>query len=213
VKKTISILNDPGFEKKDQILDVAEALFSKHGFDGVSIRSLAKQANINIAMVSYYFGSKENLYIAVIERKMVTIRQYLTEAFPNGGNAWDKLYYIIDRYVDRMVDNRSFMNIVFTEVASENREHIVDFLSKRLADNQEAFGGLIVEGIKSAHFREVDPQLAIMSIIGPLKLYVSNPFMVKKMMNENTIEGCYSSVHRDRMKAHLKDLMTRFLKP
>ncbi|UPT68173.1 MAG: TetR/AcrR family transcriptional regulator [Sphingobacteriales bacterium JAD_PAG50586_3] len=56
-------------------------MFSKHGFDGVSIRNLAKHANINIAMVSYYFGSKENLYISVIERKMVTIRQYLTEDF------------------------------------------------------------------------------------------------------------------------------------
>lgn len=199
------------FEKKDQILDVAEELFSKHGFDGVSIRNLARQANINIAMVSYYFGSKENLYIAVIERKMVTITQYLTNAFPNGGKAWDKLNYIIESYVDRMVENRVFMNIAFSELTSQKSEYILNFLTKRTADNQQAFKNLIVEGIESGEFREVDPQLAIMSIIGPLKLYVSNPYMVKKLMNEDTIEACYSSAHRERMKEHLKEIMKRFL--
>lgn len=213
MKKTTSIINDPGFEKKNRILDVAEELFSSHGFDGVSVRELAKQADINIAMISYYFGSKENLYLAVLERKMITIRQDIGEAFPNGGSAWDKLYYVIDRYVDRMIENRRFMNIVFSELGTTGRESLSEFLTKRLADNQVAFKGLIEEGIASGEFRQVDPQLTIVSIIGPMKLYVSNPFMVKKMLNEETVQGCYEPKHRNRMKAHLKEMMTLFLKP
>jgi len=43
-------------EKQIQILQVTEKLFAEKGFDGTSIRDIAKQANINIAMVSYYFG-------------------------------------------------------------------------------------------------------------------------------------------------------------
>lgn len=47
-------------DKQIEILLVAEKLFSEHGFDGTSIRDIAKEANINIAMISYYFGSKKN---------------------------------------------------------------------------------------------------------------------------------------------------------
>jgi AcrR family transcriptional regulator len=213
VKKTVTTINDPGFEKKNQILDVAEELFSANGFDGVSVRDLSKKADINIAMISYYFGSKENLYVALIERKMITIRQDLGDAFPNGGSAWEKLSYIIDRYVDKIVDNRKFMNIVFSELGTTQREQISNFLRNRFADNQNAFKEIIEQGIKDGEFRHVDAQLTIVSIIGPLKLYVSNPMMVQKLLNEPTEEGAYSKKHRDRMKAHLTDMMERFLKP
>lgn len=47
-------------QKQVQIFEVAERLFAENGYDGTSIRSIAKQADINIAMISYYFGLKEN---------------------------------------------------------------------------------------------------------------------------------------------------------
>ena len=213
MKYTVTSINDTGFEKKNQILDVAEELFSANGFDGVSVRDLAKKADINIAMISYYFGSKENLYVALLERKMITIRQDIRSAFPNGGSAWNKLYYIIENYVDRMVENRKFMNIVFSELGTTQREQISNFLRNRFVDNQNAFHEIIQQGISDGEFRPVDPQLTIVSIIGTLKLYVSNPMMVQKLLNEPNEEGAYSKKHRDRMKAHLIDMMTRFLKP
>jgi AcrR family transcriptional regulator len=48
-------------EKQIQILLVSETLFAEKGFDGTSIRNIAKEAKINIAMVSYYFVQK-NVY-------------------------------------------------------------------------------------------------------------------------------------------------------
>ena len=53
-------------EKQIQILQVAETLFAEKGFDGTSIRNIAKEAKINVAMVSYYFGSKERLLESLI---------------------------------------------------------------------------------------------------------------------------------------------------
>ena len=48
-------------EKQIQILEVAEKLFAENGYDGTSIRHISKKAGINIAMISYYFGSKDKL--------------------------------------------------------------------------------------------------------------------------------------------------------
>ncbi len=48
-------------DKKLAILAAAENVFSRRGIDAASVREISKEANINIAMISYYFGSKEKL--------------------------------------------------------------------------------------------------------------------------------------------------------
>ena len=48
-------------EKQISILEIAEELFAIQGYHGTSIREIADKASINIAMISYYFGSKEKL--------------------------------------------------------------------------------------------------------------------------------------------------------
>lgn len=53
--------------KKDLILNVALELIKKEGFEGVTIRKIAALANINVALIHYYFGSKDKLINAVIQ--------------------------------------------------------------------------------------------------------------------------------------------------
>ncbi|MBV8649857.1 MAG: TetR family transcriptional regulator [Alphaproteobacteria bacterium] len=59
----------PADEKgtRERILRVAEQLFAEHGFNGVSVRTLTAAANVNLAGVSYYFGSKEGLLAAIYD--------------------------------------------------------------------------------------------------------------------------------------------------
>lgn len=52
------------------ILDAAEALFAEAGFAATSLRELTAKAGANLAAVSYHFGSKEGLAIAVLKRRM-----------------------------------------------------------------------------------------------------------------------------------------------
>jgi AcrR family transcriptional regulator len=49
-------------DKQIHILQVAETLFAEHGFDGTSIRTISREAKINIAIVSYYFDPKKNYW-------------------------------------------------------------------------------------------------------------------------------------------------------
>ena len=52
---------------KDRILDAAEALFMEHGFEATSLRQITTHAEVNLAAVSYHFGSKERLYRAALQ--------------------------------------------------------------------------------------------------------------------------------------------------
>ena len=63
--------------KQLQILQVAESLFAEKGFEGTSIRDISKEANINVAMVSYYFGSKQKLYDAAIVKQAEAMQDFL----------------------------------------------------------------------------------------------------------------------------------------
>jgi AcrR family transcriptional regulator len=53
----------------DRILDAAEDLFSKRGYDGVTIREVAILANVDAALAHYYFATKQGLFDAVLERR------------------------------------------------------------------------------------------------------------------------------------------------
>jgi AcrR family transcriptional regulator len=54
---------------RENILDVAERLFAHDGYDGTSIRDVAKSVGVQIAVISYHFGPKESLFETVIERR------------------------------------------------------------------------------------------------------------------------------------------------
>ncbi|WP_305971745.1 MULTISPECIES: TetR/AcrR family transcriptional regulator [unclassified Mameliella] len=58
-----------GPELREVILDRAELLFADHGFNGAKVRDIATEAGVNQALVRYYFGSKQDLFDAVVRRR------------------------------------------------------------------------------------------------------------------------------------------------
>jgi AcrR family transcriptional regulator len=60
---------DSRTDTRELILDAAEDLFSKHGFYGVTIREVAREAGVDTALVHYYFGAKRALFDAVFLRR------------------------------------------------------------------------------------------------------------------------------------------------
>lgn len=55
---------------RTRILDVAERLFVRHGYDGTSLRMITSDAGVNLAAVNYHFGGKEALMEAVLKRRL-----------------------------------------------------------------------------------------------------------------------------------------------
>jgi AcrR family transcriptional regulator len=62
-------MNAPNTSKRDRILDIAEALFALHGFDGVTMREIANGAEVDVALASYHFGKKRDVFDAVFMRR------------------------------------------------------------------------------------------------------------------------------------------------
>ncbi len=60
-------------DTRDRLLDAAERHFADRGFAGASLRDITADAGANLAAVSYHFGSKEELFVAVVARVMAPI--------------------------------------------------------------------------------------------------------------------------------------------
>lgn len=58
---------------KEKILNAAEVLFGENGFDMVSLREITGKANVTLALASYHFNTKENLFRQVISRRAKTL--------------------------------------------------------------------------------------------------------------------------------------------
>ena len=55
--------------KSEKILDAAEQLFSVHGYDGVTMRKIAENAGVDVALANYHFGRKIDVFNAVFQRR------------------------------------------------------------------------------------------------------------------------------------------------
>ena len=66
--------------KRERILDVAEELFALHGYDGVTLRRIATSAKVDVALASYHFGKKLDLFKAVFERRAAYLNESRREA-------------------------------------------------------------------------------------------------------------------------------------
>ncbi|MBS0453833.1 MAG: CerR family C-terminal domain-containing protein [Proteobacteria bacterium] len=64
-------------DRRQAILLAAERLFSKHGYHAVSLRQIADEASVPLALVGYYFGPKNALFEAIFEQWNHTIEQRL----------------------------------------------------------------------------------------------------------------------------------------
>ena len=69
------VLDATSADTKTRILDAAESLFMEHGFEATSLRSLTAAASVNLAAVNYHFGTKEELFQAVLTRRLDPMNQ------------------------------------------------------------------------------------------------------------------------------------------
>jgi AcrR family transcriptional regulator len=66
---------------KERLLNEAEVLFAKKGYDAVSVREITTSARCNLAAVNYHFGNKQNLYLEVFRARWMGRAKRVQECF------------------------------------------------------------------------------------------------------------------------------------
>jgi AcrR family transcriptional regulator len=97
----------PRASTKERILDAAEVLFAKHGFDATSLRLITSAAGVNLAAVNYHFHSKQTLIEAVVVRRVAPVNKerldMLARAEANAGEGALLLEEVVRAFVAPVV--------------------------------------------------------------------------------------------------------------
>ncbi|POT56962.1 TetR family transcriptional regulator [Citrobacter amalonaticus] len=70
-----------GTANREQLMDIALALFARHGFAPVSLNAIAKEAGVTPAMLHYYFSSRETLVEQLMEERFMPLRNDISQIF------------------------------------------------------------------------------------------------------------------------------------
>lgn len=102
-------------ETKEKILNVARVLFADHGYEGTSIRDIAKAAEVNVASVNYYFSSKENLFLEILKTGYCECAQEMRALLEkNNGDLEGTMVDIFRYFVDNSHDLRSHFKLMMS---------------------------------------------------------------------------------------------------
>jgi AcrR family transcriptional regulator len=147
------------------LLEVAGQLFSERGVDAVSLRELARAAGVTAAMVHYYFGDKQGLYEALLERALSRVLARVREIV--AGEGFDEIADFLRVVVGALSSERWIPSLVIREVIADTgrfRERFIrDFASQMARIVPEVLGREVAAGRLR---QDLDLRLAFVSLLG-----------------------------------------------
>ena len=104
-----------------RILAAAIAEFASRGFKGASMDAIAARTNTTRALINYYFGSKEKLYLAVLERVYAEIREAESELDLDHLPPVEAIRRIVEFTYNYYVEHENFVRLVVAENQAKGR--------------------------------------------------------------------------------------------
>jgi len=196
-------------EKQRAIIKTAEKLFAVNGFDGTSVRDIAQEAGVNVAMISYYFGSKEKLMEAVFEERTINIRIKVETLMQDDKTSnLEKVNILIDDYVDKFIDQQEFHKIMMREQLIEKDTVIAGFIHQLKKKNLTAIKTLVHEGQKSGEFKKnIDIWLMMITMVGTVSQMITSQHFYRESYNLAQATELEIQRHmRKKLSNHLKNL-------
>jgi AcrR family transcriptional regulator len=205
-------------QKQLQIISVAERLFAAKGFSATSVRDISQEADINVSMISYYFGSKEKLIEALFAVRAREFGARLDELLRNLGlSPMQRVNLMVDGIVDRIFEKQCFHNVVLREQLSPDRRTpvISELLTELKLKNLRAMESIIHEGQKLGIFRdEVDVPMLSTTLFGTINQSLSTKSYHCAVYGIQHLSEQEQEEHmQQRLRTHLKKIFQEMLKP
>jgi AcrR family transcriptional regulator len=201
-------------EKELQVIDIAEKLFADKGFEGTSVRDIAKEACGNVSMVSYYFGSKENLLLAVFERRTEDIKTHIYHLLDSDElTDLQKVNIFIDEFIQNVTSLRNLHKLLIREELFNRDSKIFSMLHDFKRNNLALIEKIVQHGKDAGVFKkDVNMVLMLATLVGTIsQLYISRDFYEKiggEMFLQN--ERCSKDMFKQ-VGDHLKTIFRLML--
>ena len=199
--------------KREIIIESAIKLFGSKGFEGTSVREIAGDAKVNVAMINYYFGSKDKLFESVVEFRSSILRSIFSELVTNKKlSPIEKIDFMIDKFIERKFSDTKFSHLLHRELSLEHRPQLRNAISEILLKNIVSVKTIIRDGIKSGVFQPVDIELTLTTLLGTIHYLLTSDTMCQKILGKKEGFTPFQNEQlKKRLSVHTKQLMRSHL--
>jgi len=150
-----------------RILRAAEALFSRHGYDGVSMSAIALQAGVSKANVFHHFSSKNALYLAVLRSACRDSTEHLQQLDTDTGTLAERLGEFAENQLKHMLEQGRVTRLVLRELLKDGEQQGRELAEKVFGENFARLVSILRAGQARGELRaDVDPAMVATLLIG-----------------------------------------------
>lgn len=164
-----SKVNNGGVERRDSrtiLFDATAALLSERSTIEVSLSEIAQRSGLNSALIKYYFGGKEGLLLALLERvaerSMADLASLVEMDIPAEQKLRIHIGGIINTYYRSPYLNRLINYMIARGDTASSQRVVKIFVEPMIA----AYRAIVAQGVAAGTFRPMDPGMLYYSVVG-----------------------------------------------
>jgi AcrR family transcriptional regulator len=193
----------------EQLLDATASLLSEGSDLDVSFSDIAKRSGLNSALIKYYFGNKEGLFLRLLERdakvEMDALNQLMAMDLPATQKLRIHIPGILNAFYKSPYLNRLIHHMI-EYVDSPSNKRVVELYVKPM---MEAYRTIIAQGVEEGSFRPVDPAMFYYSLVGACDYLFSGANIIHLIFDEPKL----NEQLKQRYSTYIADLMLMGLRP
>jgi AcrR family transcriptional regulator len=211
------IVTETTTEKNDtasRIMQTAEKLFARKGFECVSIRELAAECGVNISLISYHFGGKEQLLEKIIETRvnslMIGMQSLINQDIPCKATLLKEAF---KQNIKLLSGAGCFMQIMVNELSGDARLILKEKIINIMLQGRKTMAGIIEAGKATGQFRQnIDSEVTVMILDnGLMKFQQSADISIRSMGGDPTCTCLWSEDNTRRIENFITDFVDNFL--
>jgi len=175
-------------DTRDRVLQVAQTLFAERGYRGTSLRDIAKRIGIKAPSLLHHFPSKQQLYLAVLDRMFQSIEDAANAIAWAREDRQAQMRQAITDAIDFMVARPDFVRLLWMEMADESGVGR-QVLKRRLPPLFSTAVNFIFRGQREGQFRaEVEPNHFMWSLQSITIGFFNTAAVLKRLWGVNLLE-------------------------
>ncbi|MCC6458562.1 MAG: TetR/AcrR family transcriptional regulator [Caldilineaceae bacterium] len=157
---------------KEAVLDAAQRLIHQYGYTGFSMRDLAQESGLAKATIYHHFQDKREIFLQVLERDLITVRDRITAAAATPGDLQTRLRALITAFFELATERGALL--ISTLRQAEGMECEIYHLMRRYRDElYRPVVELLADAVADGSIRPLDLELTTVSFYGIIQGFTS----------------------------------------
>jgi len=171
-------------EKQSHIIDAAFRVFGRQGYRKASLADIAQEAGITKGMITYYFGSKKNLYLYLVDICRTHLEKAVDDGIsPDNKGFFEKVKSTMDIQVSAIKEHPAFVSFAASLFCEADPE-VAGGIEELLSSEYEKITRKLMTNVDAAQFKPgVDSQL-----VSRFTLWACEGFVNE--LYETALKGC-----------------------